>query len=308
MARRATDNGRAQGASARWQASFQVSMTGFSRSQPRIESVAGREAEQAAERRLEADPPGGEDAEEVPVREQQDIAIGGLGPGEDPIRPCADLLGGLAVGPRARPDRPIRVRLADGRCQQALEGAVVPFGQVGLDRRASAKPARRAVSLARTRGLVRTRANGGRPSTSWVRSRSPSATAWSRPTSVSGMSVRPVCRPSRAHSVWPWRTSQILRPFRPRRRRSCRRSSTSGRTVSEGWASKNSRGTQPEQPGQDHRGHRPDLRVVPIDLVVVELAPVRDDPLDPLDLVLEVQDVRAGLDVRVALDDGEERA
>src|SRR5438309_882251 len=55
--------------------------------------------------------------------------------------------------------------------------------------------------MARDMGLVRTRAN------SHAATRRPSCLALSRPTSVRGMSVRPVCWPDTLHSVWPWRTS-----------------------------------------------------------------------------------------------------
>jgi hypothetical protein len=46
-----------------------------------------------------------------------------------------------------------------------------------------------------------------------------------------------------------------------------------------------------KEPRQDHRRDLRDGRVVPADLVVVELAPVGDLLLEPLDLTLEAQDV-----------------
>src|SRR5439155_902023 len=47
----------------------------------------------------------------------------------------------------------------------------------------------------------------------WSRSRRrPSWRAWFRPRVVRGTSVRPVWRPSRDHSVWPWRTRTSLFP------------------------------------------------------------------------------------------------
>src|SRR4051795_8319638 len=61
----------------------------------------------------------------------------------------------------------------------------------------SARPASRQVSSARERGLVKT------TSKSWPARRSPSALACRCPFSVSGMSLVPVCRPLRLHSVSP---------------------------------------------------------------------------------------------------------
>src|SRR3954470_23099287 len=67
----------------------------------------------------------------------------------------------------------------------------------------SARPASRQVSSARERGLVKT------TSKSWPARRSPSALACRCPFSVSGMSVVPVCRPLRLHSVSPCRARNI---------------------------------------------------------------------------------------------------
>src|SRR5205807_1171386 len=67
----------------------------------------------------------------------------------------------------------------------------------------SPNPARRAVSRARDSGLTSTSANCSRAS------RAPSRSAWRRPASVRGMSVRPVCWPETLHSVAPWRTRKM---------------------------------------------------------------------------------------------------
>ena len=77
--------------------------------------------------------------------------------------------------------------------------------------------------------------------------------------------------------------------------------------ASAGSAAKKSRGRQPKIAARSVRRDLRDARVVAIDLVVVELATVRDHPLEPLDLVLQVGDVRRGLDLRVALDRREQR-
>ena len=101
--------------------------------------------------------------------EDQHVAVDRPDALQDAVGPRRDLVDRLATGPRPAPDRPVRILLA----------------------------ARRAVSAARARGLVRTSANEG------PRRRSPSATAWVLPVSVSGMFVRPVCWPLRDHSVSP---------------------------------------------------------------------------------------------------------
>ena len=112
-------------------------------------------------------------------------------------------------------------------------------------------------------------------------------------------------------------------PTRSRRggpaRRRCSGSGVVGRQVrstggprrarrSAGSAAKNSRGRQPKSGARSDARDLADPRVVAIDLVVVELATVGDHRLEPLDLVLQVGDVGGGLDVRVALDDREQRA
>src|SRR4029079_11936283 len=68
-------------------------------------------------------------------REDQDVAVRGMDLGQHPVGTGADLLHGLALRPRPGPDRPARVVLADLRGETALESAVVPLTQVGLDDR-----------------------------------------------------------------------------------------------------------------------------------------------------------------------------
>ena len=67
------------------------------------------------------------------------------------------------------------------------------------------------------------------------------------------------------------------------------RSSGVGPLASAGSAAKNSRGRQPKTGASSVAGDLRDPRVVPVDLVVVELAPVGDHRLEALDLVLQVE-------------------
>ena len=203
---------------------------------------AGRQAEQAPEWGLQPDPARREDAEQVTVREQEDVAVGVAAPVRGPGPP-----GARPRPPSRRPARgrsrwTSRDRSRGCPASASLRARRSPTRRGPVRPRAVPKPASAAVSLARTRGLVRTRLNGGRPSSARPRSRAPSARACSRPASVSGMSVRPVWRPSSAHSVCPCRTSQIRGPFDVVAVAHADVSSTSGRTVSAGSASKNSRG------------------------------------------------------------------
>ena len=110
-------------------------MTGFSRSQPRMDTVAVLRANNPPDGGRQVEPAGGQDPQEMAVREDQDIAVRGADPGEHAVGPCADLFDGLAVRPRPGPDRPARVVVADVRGQATLECAVVPFPQVRVDDR-----------------------------------------------------------------------------------------------------------------------------------------------------------------------------
>ena len=145
-------------------------------------------------------------------------------------------------GPRARPParadsppgQPSRHRLQPGRRGldlgrgEALVVAVVPLEQV-LAQLARARPGRTARTF-RALAATGSRARPLKLCAGEPRARAPRAAA--RPASVSGMSVRPVWRPSRLHSVSAWRTSSTSarappaaltaagRPVRRRRRRS----------------------------------------------------------------------------------------
>ena len=209
----------------RWQSSFHVSMTGRSRSQPRIETVAVDEREEAARGRRQAEPAGAEDAKQVAVAEEQGVAgdVGRQAARDDPVGAGPDLVDGLAARPRPGPDRPVGVLVADVGGQPALERAVVPLHQVrvGFRLRAEAGEAGRVGGAGEGTGQDEAERMAVEPAAERLglrRARS----------SVSGMSVRPVWRPRRAHSVSPWRTSQTCRstgaagsvmPMDPRRDR-----------------------------------------------------------------------------------------
>ena len=73
-----------------------------------------------------------------------------------------------------------------------------------------------------------------------------------------------------------------------------------GRRSSGVGGEERSRGASRRARARSIVGQRRDPRVVAIDLVVVELAAVGDHRLEALDLVLQVEDVRCDLEVRVA--------
>ena len=56
-------------------------------------------------------PAGGQDAQQVPVRDDERVALGRGDASDDPVRTGADLVERLATGPRSAPDRPARVGL-----------------------------------------------------------------------------------------------------------------------------------------------------------------------------------------------------
>ena len=122
----------------------------------------------------------------------------------------------LAAGAAVAPQVPVRARARGSRPSSG------PRSRRSPTRAGPRAPAPR--RRARTARTFRARAAAGSTSTSAKRHaaqpRRAARAATSRPCSVSGMSVRPVCRPLRLHSVSAWRTSTTSRSSR----RGCSRS------------------------------------------------------------------------------------
>ena len=155
------------------------------------------------------DPAGHQHPAEVPVPDQHDVAVGERAPRRRRARTSArslHLLRGLAAGRGVVPHRPAGHRLADLGGGEALVLAVVPLDEPLVDAvDAQARPARRSPARAARRAGEDERGRCGRAS--MRRPRLGGACARTRPRSVSGMSVRPVCCPDADHSVWPCRSS-----------------------------------------------------------------------------------------------------
>ena len=270
-------------------------MTGRSRSQPRIETVAVAEREEAARRRRQAEPAGAEDAQQVAVREDQDVAVRPSGAGElTRSARAADLVDGLAARPRPGPDRPVRDTRPGCRRSAGPRARRSPTPC----RSGSGSPARRSRRGGRSRrrgtaGLVRTSANG------WPASRRPSAPACVAPgrrsagcrsgrcagrggptRSRRGGRARPAAR-RRVGSVMPSAGDGSASAGRPG-------PADVGRVVAPGPARRTRAAASRRSAARSARRDLRDPGVVAVDLVVVELATVRDHPLQPLDLVLEV--------------------
>ena len=98
---------------------------------------AGREAEQAAERRLQADPARGEDAEQVTVREEQDVAVGRRGPGRGRGPPVA------RPRPRSRRRARARSRWTSPGTSRGCPASASLRGRRSPTRRDPARPSRR---------------------------------------------------------------------------------------------------------------------------------------------------------------------
>ena len=88
------------------------------------------EGEEAARVRFEPEPAGREDAQQVAVREHEQVAGRLLRFGDDPVGAGRDLLDRLAAGDRAVPDRPVRVLSPDLAGGDSLVFAVVPLTEV----------------------------------------------------------------------------------------------------------------------------------------------------------------------------------
>ena len=225
--------------------------------------------------------------------EQQDVAVDPRVEAalDDPVRAHADLVDGLAACATARsrcssPGSPRGCRRSsDPRTRRS------PTRRGPGRRRRPANPASRAVSAARDSGLVSTSANA------WPARRRPRASACSPP----DVGQR---------DVGPARVAPEPRPLglavadEPDLAFRCARVAHSGGRpggrVSSGVGGEELARRPAEDPGERQRRQRRDPRVVAVDLVVVELPPVGDHRLEPLDLVLQVEDVLLRLHRRVA--------
>src|SRR5215208_7112322 len=90
----------------------------------------GVEREEPARVRLEAEPPGREDAQDVAVREDGAVAGERAKLFGHPVSPHTDLSSRLAAGDAAPPERPAWALLADLGRGSPLVVAVVPLAQV----------------------------------------------------------------------------------------------------------------------------------------------------------------------------------
>ncbi len=93
----------------------------------------GFEGEAAAGVRGEAEPFGGEDAQEMAMGEDGHDAVALAEAGDDAVGTGGDFGNGLAVGDGSFPDGPAGVALADLLLGEAGAVAVIPFLQVGVD-------------------------------------------------------------------------------------------------------------------------------------------------------------------------------
>ena len=83
--------------------------------------------------RGQPDPARREHAQHVSVREQQNVAVEGASARDNPIDPCANLLGRFATRAAVSEDQPARRYLVDLFGGLALVLAVIPLGQVRVD-------------------------------------------------------------------------------------------------------------------------------------------------------------------------------
>ena len=138
------------------------------------------------------------------MRERDRVTARRPQPFDHAVGPGSDLIRRLASRAAVAPQHPVGV---DARGSRAWSGPRTRRNPTRAGRRTAPspppKPASSHVSRARRSGLHRTSAKR-RPA-----SASASVRARSRPFSVSGRSVRLVCRPYRLHSVSPWRTTTI---------------------------------------------------------------------------------------------------
>ena len=101
----------------------------------------GRQVEHPSRSTRQPEPARGEDAEHVPVTEQECVArnVSCGAPLQDPIGPGADLFDRLAPGPWSAPDGPARVITDDVHRRPTLERPVVPLAEVRVGNRDGAE-------------------------------------------------------------------------------------------------------------------------------------------------------------------------
>src|SRR5438445_87271 len=98
--------------------------------QPVRADVGGVQVEVSAVDGRQPHPARTEDSQDVAVGEERDVAGDALDALDQPARAHAHLLDGLTLRNRCRPDRPVRLLLANGLGRDALVNPVVPLVQV----------------------------------------------------------------------------------------------------------------------------------------------------------------------------------
>ena len=91
---------------------------------------SGAESEEFAAARIEAEPGGGENAQEMGVGKERDMAADGEGPFDDGLGADGDLFDRLTVEDAVVPDGPARPLGANLGGSATVVTAVVPFGEV----------------------------------------------------------------------------------------------------------------------------------------------------------------------------------
>ena len=161
----------------------------------------GREQQGPGQRRPHVQPLRRQHPEQVPVREDGDVAAGGGQLGEDPLNPRRDVVERLTPRDPIGEEVPARALLAgiSTARRPRTRRSPTPSGQRRSSGARRDRPSRRSPG-ARVSGLHHTWAKEN------ARSRTPTSSAWRRPSSSRGRSVRPVWRPTRDDAVSPWRT------------------------------------------------------------------------------------------------------
>ena len=137
----------------------------------------------------------------MPVAEEEHVSRHGANTIDDARGARGDIVEGLAADDAVAEQRPSGPLLLDLVARLALVRAVVPLDQIGIDDRDVPIPGEHGC-LARPLQRAHEHRGECHPASVAARARAPA----SCPCAVSGMSLRPVCRLMRLHSVSPWRT------------------------------------------------------------------------------------------------------